>query len=59
MVFARLKFPQRDGNIALYLANSDGTKADFLCEVNDPSIIKSDLNTNCYTNAWGLRKRSN
>ena len=43
----------RDGNVALYSANPDGTKADLLCEVNDPSIIKSDLNTLTVTGMRG------
>ena len=34
-----------DGNIALYSANSDGTKQDLIVEWNDNTIVKSDLNT--------------
>ena len=43
----------RDGNIALYSANSNGTKKDLLVEWNDDTIIKSDLNTLTITGGYG------
>ena len=43
----------RDGNIALYSANPDGTKADLLVEFNDEAIVKSDLNTLTITGGFG------
>ena len=42
-----------DGNIAIYSANSDGTKADLLVELNDDTIVKSDLNTLTMTGGYG------
>ena len=35
----------RDGNIAIYSADSDGIKKEMLAEWNDDTIVKSDLNT--------------
>ena len=35
----------RDGNIAIYTADSNGTKKDLLVEWDDDTIVKSDLNT--------------
>ena len=42
-----------DGKIALYSANSNGTKKDLLVEWNDDTIIKSDLNTLTITGGYG------
>ena len=34
-----------DGNIGIYLADSEGVKGDLVIEVNDERIVKSELNT--------------
>ena len=43
----------RDGNIAIYSADSNGIKQDLLVEWDDESIIKSDLNTLTVTGGFG------
>ena len=42
-----------DGNIALYSANSDGTKQDLIVEWNDNTIVKSDFNTLTLAGGYG------
>ena len=45
----------RDGNIAIYSANPDGTKKDLIVEWDDDTIVKSDLNTLTVTGGFGGR----
>ena len=45
----------RDGNIAIYSANPDGTKKDLIVEWDDETIVKAELNTLTVTGGFGGR----